>query len=160
MPTINVYDLNKNFIASYDAFQDVIAAFNIPSNIILTKCLKGAFYCYKDNIFKYDRKDDIKYPDIKAAYNPVDSYKLYNNEGYEMCHMVGCTKHTDLVSGYNGLFCLKHYDRLVVIRRNLNYCKRTNNRAGELVYRQQEFEFRKKIDPAHVYLISYLEKIV
>ncbi len=155
---INIYTVDKIYIGSYTCKQHVIDHVGISAKM-LTKCLNGTIYCYRDYIYKYEYKDDIRYPDIVLSDNPLHHYALHNINGSELCHAVGCRRHKDLIYGFGGLFCSDHYDNLLAIRDKLDYYKNIRDMPNELFYRQQEFSFRKKLDPAHVYRMSFLEKV-
>lgn len=86
------------------------------------------------------------------------SFDVYNRNGAEMCHRVGCRKHTKLTRKYNGLFCKAHVTELDGIREGLRIAKKTNDLAEEDVYRQLEIECRKLHDKGHMYWKLKLER--
>lgn len=85
-------------------------------------------------------------------------FALRNKNGDEMCHHVGCRKHTRLISKYNGLFCKAHVKDLDEIRTELDRAKRTHDRHKEDVGRQREIEFRKLHEKGHMYWKLKLER--
>lgn len=88
----------------------------------------------------------------------ASKYQLYNKNGAQMCHHVGCRKHKRLHYAHGGLFCFKHVNELHSIRDLLVQSKTDKNVYMQIVYRQEELKFRKFFHNGHCkYLLELLD---
>lgn len=62
--TINMYDLNKKYIRSYNSKKEILDGFGIKTPKFLNKNLNYHIDSYKGYIYRYDNKDNIKNPNI------------------------------------------------------------------------------------------------
>ncbi len=164
---INMYDLNHNYIRSYNNKKEILDEIGIKTPKFLNKNLNYHNESYKNHIYRYDYKDNIKNPNLiikpniiiksKIKSNPLTKYDKYNQNNDELCHAFGCRKHKRLIKAFKGLFCEKHYNELLYIRNELNNAKLTNNENKEIKYRQKEFELRKFLDKGHMHFMYKLE---
>jgi hypothetical protein len=73
---INKYDINKQFIKSYDNIDDIREELNIKYNKYITlACNKSKDKPYHNYYFRYNDEDDIKNPELKTI-----NEELTNNE--------------------------------------------------------------------------------
>lgn len=89
---------------------------------------------------------------IMQKRHPKD-YELYNKNGDAMCHVVGCRKHKELYTIYNGLFCREHVPIIQDLRRRIKPHKGGRDEARA---RLTEVYIRKDIDEQHIF---YAEKL-
>lgn len=162
---INMYDLNKNYIRSYNNKKEILDEFGIKVPKFLNKNLNYHNDSYKGYIYRYDDKDNIKNPElvvknnISIKHNPLNKYDRYNKNGAELCHAYNCRKHTKLITAFRGIFCNIHYNELSIIRNELNDAKITNNKIKEIEFRQKEFLMRKFLDNGHMKFMYKLETV-
>lgn len=162
---INMYDLDKNYIKSYNSKKEILDEFGIKVPKFLNKNLNYHTDSYKGFIYRYDRWDNIKNPDliiekkvnINIKSNPLSKYDKYNRNGSELCHAYGCRKHIKLINAFRGMFCNGHYEELLIIRNELNNAKISNNKKKEVEFRQKEFLMRKFLDNGHMKFMYKLE---
>jgi hypothetical protein len=162
---INMYDLNKAYIKSYNNKKEILSELNIKVPKFLNKNLNYRSDSYKNHIYRYDYNDNIKNPNLVISHkdnkiitsNPLSKYDRYNKNGAELCHAFKCRKHTKLISAFRGLFCPSHYEELSIIRKELNNAKLINNKYKEIEYRQKEFLLRKFLDKGHMKFMFKLE---
>jgi hypothetical protein len=168
---INMYDLDKKYIKSYNSKKEILDEFGIKVPKFLNKNLNYHSESYKGFIYRYDRWDNIKNPSLDVNLvveskdkitnsNPLSKYDRYNKNGAELCHAYKCRKHTKLVNAFRGLFCKNHYEELVIIRNELNNAKLTNNKIKEVEFRQKEFLMRKFLDCGHMKFMYKVESYV
>lgn len=89
--------------------------------------------------------------------NPNAKPYLINNE-VAICHANGCDKSTNLSIQFHGLFCIKHAYALAGIRSRLTKAKYSNDTQSELKERENEINFRKILDPGHIYYYQSLKR--
>lgn len=162
---INKYDLNNNYIRSYNNKKEILDEFGIKVPKFLNKHLNyhKTNDSYKGYIYRYDNKDNIKNPELviernpSIKSNPLNKYDKYNKNGAELCHAYNCRKHKKLIIAFRGLFCNIHYNELLIIRNELNDAKITNNKIKEIEFRQKEFLIRKFLDKGHMKFMYKLE---
>lgn len=162
---INMYDLNKVYIRSYNNKKEILSELNIKVPKFLNKNLNYHNDSYKNHIYRYDYYDNIKNPNLVISNqtkkiitsNPLKKYDRYNKNGVELCHAIKCRKHIKLISAFRGLFCQSHYEELLLIRNELNNAKLTNDKEKEIEYRQKEFLLRKFLDKGHMKFMFKLE---
>lgn len=169
---INMYDLDKHYIKSYNSKKEILDGFGIKVPKFLNKNLNYHSESYKGFIYRYDRWDNIKNPNLDVNLiveskdkistnmknsNPLSKYERYNKNGAELCHAYSCRKHTNLVNAFRGLFCKKHYEELTIIRNELNDAKIMNNKTKEVEFRQKEFLMRKFLDHGHMKFMYKVE---
>lgn len=167
---INMYDLDKNYIKSYNSKKEILDEYGIKVPKFLNKNLNYHSDSYKGFIYRYDKWDNIKNPNLiinlndkpksnikPSTSNPLSKYDRYNKNGAELCHAYSCRKHTKLVNAFRGLFCKNHYEELVIIRNELNDAKVTNNKIKEVEFRQKEFLMRKFLDHGHMKFMYKVE---
>lgn len=83
--------------------------------------------------------------------------KPYSINESPLCHANGCCKSTNLNEQFNGLFCVKHAYTLAGIRSRLTKAKYSNDLQTELKERENEINFRKILDPGHLYYYQSLK---
>lgn len=84
--------------------------------------------------------------------------ELYNRNGAEMCHAIGCRKHKRLVEVHRGKFCAFHADKLTKIREQMKNFAKNGNIEDEMIKRREEQQMRKVPDYNHEYYIKVLER--
>ena len=88
----------------------------------------------------------------------TSKFDSVNKNNSPLCHAVGCRKHVRLRQCHRGLFCFQHMKELDSIRDIINECKKTEDIATEIQYREKEMLFRKEMDTAHVRYLLRLSK--
>jgi len=83
---------------------------------------------------------------------------IINKRGQNLCHAMCCRKYKHLEEKFGGRFCPKHIEELQQIRNKLWKAKISGNIFNELLYRQEEIEFRKLAEPGHMFFQRSLEK--
>ena len=66
---INMYDLDKNYIRSYNNKKEVLDDLGIKVPKFLNKNLNYHSDSYKNHIYRYDKNDNIKNPDLIIEIN-------------------------------------------------------------------------------------------
>jgi hypothetical protein len=84
--------------------------------------------------------------------------ELFNRNGDEMCHYVGCRKHVQLVYAHGGLFCHPHQQLIATLNNLKKQLSFQQNYAGEYAVRLEEVRCRKIVDRAHLNRVLALEK--
>ena len=82
--------------------------------------------------------------------------QLFDVQGRRLCDAYGCKEHHDLISAYNGVFCLKHTLELGRLRKIIEPHSGT---FEEYQARLEELRLRKVLEPGHAHYLSQLEKV-
>jgi len=80
---INKYDLEKNFIRSYNNIEKAKIDLEVNDGKYITACASKKQKKYKNFIFRYDEIDEIKYPNLideEETKIPVEEFNKYTEE--------------------------------------------------------------------------------
>lgn len=124
---INKYDLNKNFIKSYNKAEEIAEELGVKYNKYITRCASKSpeQLKYHNFIFRYDDIDEIKYPNLineEKNKTPTEEFNKYTEEEiWKELNEVTTSNTINPISYYISNFGNFKSKKLIINKRNKKY---------------------------------------